>query len=100
MSSRERGTIQRITVDLTYPDGQTKQAVIEGPELEGLSALVLTREGIAEALRDEAARGRVLDEFDHGRSGDGSDRPAMMLLYGDQTYTLSCDPTDHRPHNA
>lgn len=99
MSSQERGKVERITVELTYPDGETKQAVIEGAELNGLAALVLTRQAIADSLKDEAARERALGEYDHGRRGDGSDQPAMMLLYGDQTYTLACDPTDHRPHN-
>lgn len=95
----DRGTIERIAIDIAYPDGTTKRSVMEGTELERLAAIAFKRDAIGRLLKDEPTRTEALAVYDGGHAGNGQRQPAMLLLNDNQTYSMKCEPTDHRPHN-
>lgn len=95
MGDKQRGTVERVTVDIRYPDGSSKQRIIRDDELKRLSMLVLKASAVRDHLPnlpDQAAAARAFESAD-----EAGDLPALMTVYDDGTYDLECRPSDHRP---
>ncbi len=97
MGDKQRGTIERITVDFTYPDGTTKQRVIKGDEIKRLALLALKPSALRDHLPNLRGRGEAMRRFEEGDDTDPASKPAMMTVYDDGNYSLECRPNDHHP---
>lgn len=97
MGDKQRGVIERITVDISYPDGSAKQRVIKGDELARLAVLALKPAAVRDHLPNMRGRDAALRGFEEGDESDPTSRPSLMTLYDDGTYSLECRPNDHHP---
>lgn len=97
MGEKQRGTIERIAVDISYPDGSTKQRVIKGDELKRLAIIALKPDAVRNHLPNLKNRDEVLRQFEEGDDTDPTSKPALMTLYDDGIYSMECRPSDHHP---
>lgn len=97
MGDKQRGTIERITVDITYSDGTAKQRIIKGDELRRLAVLALKPAAVRDFLTGFPGRDQALKRFEEGDDTDPDSSPALMTLYDDGTYSAECRPKDHHP---
>lgn len=100
MGDKQRGTVERITVDISYPDGSVKQRVIKGDELKRLAILALKPEAVSNHLTNLKGRDEALKQFEEGDDTDPTSKPALMTLYDDGAYSLECRPNDHHPPHS
>lgn len=97
MGEKQRGTIERITVDISYPDGSAKQRVIKGDELKRLAVIALKPDAVRNHLPNLKDHGAALRQFEEGDDTDPDTKPALMTLYDDGSYSMECRPNDHHP---
>lgn len=97
MGDKQQGTIERITVDITYPDGTTKQRVIKGDELKRLALVAVKASAVRDHLPNIRDRDEVLRRFEEGYDTDPTSKPALLTVYDDGTSSLECRPDDHHP---
>lgn len=96
MDDKVRGKIDQVTIELSYPDGNTKQRVIRGDELERLAMLAFTPQAVRDHLGKLNGHDRALRDFEHGFEAPDRGKPAMLAVYSDGTYSAECDPKSHR----
>lgn len=97
MGDKQRGTIERIVVDIAYPDGTTKQRVLKGDELKRLTVLAVKPSAVRDHLPNLPDHAQALRRFEEGDDTDPTSAPALMTVYDDGTYSLECRPNDHHP---
>lgn len=95
MGDKQRGTVERITVDIRYADGTTKQRIVQGDELKRLGMLVLKSSAVRDHLSSLPEKAAAVDAFES--ADEAGDMPALMTVYDDGTYDMECRPSDHRP---
>lgn len=97
MGEKQRGIVERVTVDFRYPDGSSKQRVIKGDELERLALLALKPSAVRDQLPNLPDHAAAVRSFEEGDESEPDIAPAMMTVYDDGTYSLECRPNDHHP---
>lgn len=97
MGEKTRGTIERITIDISYPDGEFYQRVIKADELRRLALLAFTPAAIREYLGNLKDHERITRNFEQGFEEPDRGKPSMLAVYSDGTYSEECDPGSHKP---
>lgn len=97
MGEKQRGTVERVTLDIRYPDGTTKQRVIKSDELARLAMLVFKPAAVRDHLPNIRDPAGAFRSFEEGDDSDPDSKPAIMTVYDDGTYSMECRPSDHRP---
>lgn len=97
MEDSKSGTIEKITIDLTYPGGRKKQRVIQGDELKRLALLAFSPAAVGKYLGKLDNHDRVVRDFEEGIEGPGRGRASLVALYDDGAYSVECDDHSHNP---
>ncbi len=82
----ERGIVKKITFEIEYPDGSTKESILKD-EAKNLSAIILSDEMV---LEKDISSWKV--------SHDWKDNPTMLLVYKDGRSTPHCRWKWHLEH--